>query len=143
MKKYLGLFLSVVLLSWFASSQTFIENSSKAKNKNAGRILELEELMRITDENAEFFFQRPFRLNLDQDGFIYFQDGDFFLKFTPEGDFVKNLSHIGQGPGEVQSISYNIQGELINIWDSQSKKVVFLTWMANSSKNLDRSSILV
>lgn len=121
----MGLLLSIILLSWFASSQTLIENSSKSKNKNAGRILEFEELMRITDESDEFFFKRPYSLNLDQEGFIYFKDGDFFLKFSPEGDFVKNLAHRGQGPGEVQILRYNIQGEIINVYDSRSRKVVF------------------
>jgi len=125
MKKILGIILSIILLPWFASSQNLIENSSKAKNENAGRILEFEELMRITDENEEFFFKRPYRLSLDQDGFIYFQDGDFFLKFTPEGDFVKDLAHRGQGPGEVQVLRYHIQGESINVYDSRSRKIVF------------------
>ncbi len=124
-QRMVGILLGIILLSGFASSQTLIENSSKAKNERAGRILEFEELMRITDENDEFFFQRPYRLSLDQDGFIYFQDGDFFLKFTPEGDYLKNLAHLGQGPGEVQILRYNIQGESINVWDSRSKKVVF------------------
>jgi len=124
MKKTLGLILSIVLLSWFASSQTLIKNSSKAKNNNSGRILEFEELMRITDESDEFFFKRPYSLNLDEEGFIYFKDGDFFLKFSPEGDFVKNLAHRGQGPGEVQILRYNIQGKSINVYDSRSRKVV-------------------
>jgi hypothetical protein len=79
----------------------------------------------ITDESDDFYFKRPFRLNLDQEGFIYFQDGDFFLKFSPEGDYVGNLSHQGQGPGEVQSLRYNIQGETINAWDTRGRKVVF------------------
>ena len=124
MKRIMGLFLGVVLLSCFISSQTQIENPSEAKNEKAGRILELEELFRITDENPEFFFKRPYRLNLDQNGFIYFQDGEFFLKFSPEGTFMKDLANLGQGPGEVQSFSYNIQGSAINAWDTQSKKVV-------------------
>ncbi len=125
MKKVLGLFIGISLISLLASSQTIIENSSKPLNKNAGRILELEELMRITDENDEFFFTRPYRMKLDQNGFIYFQDGNFFLKFSPEGNYVKNLAHQGQGPGEVQSLVYNIQGESINAWDTRAKKVVF------------------
>ena len=108
-----------------AASQTVIENSSKSKNENAGRILELEELMRITDENEEFFFKRPYSLNLDNEGFIYFMDGDFFLKFSPDGHYLGNFYHKGQGPGEVQNLRYNIQGERINVWDSRSHKVVF------------------
>jgi hypothetical protein len=124
MKKALGLFIGISLLSLLASSQIIIENSSKPQSKNAGRILELEELMRITDESDDFYFKRPFSLNLDQEGFIYFQDDDFFLKFSQEGDYVGNLSHQGQGPGEVQSLRYNIQGETINAWDTRGRKVV-------------------
>ena len=125
MKKVLGLLIGILLLSWFASSQIIIENKSKPKSKNAGRLLELEELLRITDESDEFFFERPYRLSLDQYGFIYFQDGDFFLKFSPEGKYVKNLAQIGQGPGEVQSFRYNIQDDIINVWDPRGLKVVF------------------
>ena len=125
MKKVWGLFIGISLISLLASSQTIIENSSKPQSVNAGRILEMEELMRITDENEEYFFKRPFSLNLDQDGFIYFQDGDFFLKFSPEGKYIGNLYHKGQGPGEVQILRYNIQGDAINVWDSRSHKVVF------------------
>lgn len=76
MKKALGFVVSISLLTLFGSSQTIIENSSTPQGKNPGRILELEELMRITDESGEFYFKRPFRLSLDDDGFIYFQDDD-------------------------------------------------------------------
>jgi len=125
MKKALGLLMGIILLSWLASSQTVINNPSKPLSKKAGRILELEELLRITDESEEFFFKRPFNLSLDQNGFIYFQDRDFFLKFSPEGEYVGNLHYKGQGPGEVQILSYNIQGETINVWDNRSRKIVF------------------
>ena len=114
----------MILASSLAASQTIIENSSEPLCKNAGRILELEELMRITDENEAFYFKRPFGMRLDRDGFIYFQDGDFFLKFSPEGEYVGNLYHHGQGPGEVEFLSYNIQGQTINVWDTRSKKIV-------------------
>jgi hypothetical protein len=124
MKKIIGLLLGITILTWLGSSQIVIENKSKPKNKNASRILEVEELIRITDESDEYFFKRPYSLSLDMYGFIYFRDGDFFLKFSPEGKFVKNLFRRGQGPGEVQSFSYNIQGDIINVYDS-SKKIVF------------------
>ena len=125
MKKVIGLFIGIGLTSLLSTSQTVIENSSKPQSKNTGRILEMVELMRITDENKEFFFKSPSSLNLDEEGFIYLQDSDFFLKFSPEGDFLGNLYHKGQGPGEVQNLRYNIQGNTINAWDTRGHKIVF------------------
>jgi hypothetical protein len=125
MKKAGSLLLGITLLSWLAAAQTKIEITSKPQHKNAGRILELDELMRITDESGEFFFRRPYRLSLDRRGSIYFRDGDFFLKFSPQGRFMGNFFYKGQGPGEVQAHDYHIRGDTINVWDTRGRKVVF------------------
>ena len=68
MKKVLGCVISIGLFSLLGSSQAVIQNSAKPLSENPGRILELEELVRITDKSEEFYFKRPFRLSLDEDG---------------------------------------------------------------------------
>jgi len=53
-----------------------IENPEKPLSKNAGRILKLEEVLRIKDEGREFYFKFPFvnGLRVSGKGFIYVQD---------------------------------------------------------------------
>ena len=45
-------------------AQAIIENPAKPKAENAGRILKLTELWRITDESGEFYFQMPYDLQM-------------------------------------------------------------------------------
>ncbi|MCK4337220.1 MAG: 6-bladed beta-propeller [Candidatus Aminicenantes bacterium] len=118
--------LILLLLTASLTAQTVIENPEKPPTNNAGRILRLEELMQITDESGDFFFRRPHSLSLDKNSCIYFADEDLFLKFSPEGNFIKNLYKQGQGPGEIQKyFSYVIQDETILVWDSRSRKIIF------------------
>jgi len=115
-----------LLLTASLTAQTVIENPKKPPTNNAGRILQLEELMRITDKSGDFFFKRPHSLSLDKNSCIYFADVGLFIKFSPEGIFIKNLYKQGQGPGEIQQyFSYVIQDETILAWDARSRKIIF------------------
>jgi hypothetical protein len=127
MKKIVFFLFFLLFLFLFVSSQEIIENPEKPLNSNAGRILKLEEVLRITDEGEEFFFKRPSLLQTADDGCIFLYDSEQFLKFSPDGGFVKNLFNKGQGPGEIQRFTrYILRNKDIFIYDSGNSKILHM-----------------
>ncbi len=80
MKKIVFFLFLLLFLFLFVFSQEIIENPAKPLNPNAGRILKLEEVLRITDEGGEFFFKRPSLLQIADDGCIFLYDSEQFLR---------------------------------------------------------------
>jgi len=116
------------LLSFFFGgallAQGIIENPDKSLAKNGGRVLELKEVWRITDEGSEFYFKYPHSLKITSDGSIFLAEAEQFLKFSPEGKFVKNLYKKGQGPGEIErEFTYYIYENEIFIEDLNSGRL--------------------
>lgn len=137
MKKLFFLTLSILLIGSLILAQAVIENPEKPLSKNASRVLKLQEVLRITDESGEFYFKRPVLINVDNDGFIYMSDEDQFLKFSPQGEFIKNMFKKGQGPGEIQSsFSYGLKDNKIYIYDYMNRKIICLDKSGNLIKEL-------
>ncbi len=127
MNKSICVFIFLMVFTFFLSSQEIIENPDKPINPIAGRILKVEEVFRITDESGEFYFKRPSRVQIADNGFIFLSDENQFLKFSQEGKFLKNLFKKGQGPGEIQSnFLYTLQGENIYIYDRMNSKILHM-----------------
>jgi len=127
MKKFVFILFSFLLFLPLVYSQKIIENPKKPLNPNAGRILKVKEILRIKDQGEEFFFKRPQFVKVSEDGFIFLHDSNQLLKFTPEGQFMKNLLKKGQGPGEIQQfVRYVLQGEDIFIYDSGNSKILHM-----------------
>lgn len=122
-------------LFWVSSlaAQEVIHNPAKPLRKNPGRSLELVEVLRIRDTGDKFFFSGSpggfSSLGMDPEGRIYVQSGkDQILKFTTEGDFIKNIVRGGQGPGEVSQYFVFLVGEEdIFIMDFGQNRVIRLT----------------
>ena len=118
----------LILLLFSISSafpQEIIENPEKPLNPNAGRVLKLEEEFRITDESGEFYFKSPRNLKVAPDGCIFIEDEYQFLKFSPDGQFIKNLFKKGQGPGEIQDFFYYaFHNSDIYIYDPMNRKII-------------------
>jgi hypothetical protein len=93
--------LSLTVATVYSFAQTVVENTAKPIGKDAGRVLNLAEVWRITDEAGEFYFKYPRNLQIADDGTIFMTDTEQFLKFSPDGTFLKNLYKKGQGPGEI------------------------------------------
>ncbi|MGD2246206.1 MAG: 6-bladed beta-propeller [Candidatus Aminicenantes bacterium] len=73
------------------------------KSKFGVFAFELEEDLAIGDVNDEdYFFPRPVRLNVDDDGNIYVCDGGNrrVQKYDKNGTYVRTIGRQGQGPGE-------------------------------------------
>jgi hypothetical protein len=106
-------------------SQDVIENPDKPRNPNAGRVLELEEELRITDESGEFFFQYPNNVKLAPDGSIFMEDRELLLRFDVNGRFFHNFFKKGQGPGELIFIGdYDFHGEELIVIGSNPDKIL-------------------
>jgi hypothetical protein len=123
MRKGLPLLSVFILLLSIPSASVgqIIENPSKPRAKDAGRVLKLTEVWRITDEGGDFYFQAPRNLQTATDGSIFITDNDEFLRFSADGKFIGNIFKKGQGPGEIGgSFMYFIQGPDVFIQDLNS-----------------------
>ncbi len=88
-------------LAAMGTAQQVVENPSKPASLNAGRVMALKEVARITDEKGKFLFMQPFGVYAGLDGSVYVQEYNQFLKFDAQGHFVKNMLKRGEGPGEL------------------------------------------
>lgn len=124
MKKGLGTVLIIVmglLLPCASGFGQIVENPAKPTAKNAGRVLNLTEVWKITDKGGEFYFQSPRRLQIAFDGTIFVADEKEFLKFSADGKFLKNIFRGGQAPGEIGgTFFHSIQGRDVFIQDLNS-----------------------
>ncbi|MDD8025567.1 MAG: hypothetical protein PHI34_03560 [Acidobacteriota bacterium] len=103
-----------------------IENPKRPPSPNAGRIVPLKEVARITDEKGKFFFVQPIAVFTGRDGSVYVQEYKQLLKFDPQGRFVKNLLKRGSGPGELNDNLTDVlilEKEII-LWSSNSLKLI-------------------
>ncbi len=131
-KRATVLALYIFMLTALFSSQEIIENPKKPLSKDAGRILKIQEELRIIDTGAAFYFKQPSKLQVDDDGCIYIADELQFLKFSPEGKFLNNLFRQGQGPGEIQgAFSYGLEPDKICVHDSMSRKIILMDKAGN------------
>jgi len=115
----------IILMGWLSvytlGFGQIIENPAKPTAKNAGRVISLSEVWRITDKGGEFYFQSPRRLQIAVDGTIFVADDKEFLRFSADGKFIKNIFRSGQGPGEISgTFMYSIQGRDVFIQDLNS-----------------------
>jgi len=108
--------------------QTIIENPGKPPSPNAGRILPLQEVLRITDESGAFYFKEPGDLRVASDGTIFYGDwNEFLYKIDAGGKFLKNLIKKGEGPGEVRECGeFLLENDRISLLDSMANKIIIM-----------------
>jgi len=97
-------------LAAIGTAQQIIENPKKPLSINAGRVIELKEVARITDEAGKFFFVEPIEVSAGEDGSVYVLDSKKLFKFDARGKFIKNLLKVGEGPGEINA---NLPGVMV------------------------------
>ena len=88
-----------------AWAQTRVDNPARPLAKNAGRIVNLEEVLRTRDDGERAIFRSPQDLTLGADGSLYFLDfaeGDRLYRYSADGQLVFKILKTGQGPGETQ-----------------------------------------
>jgi hypothetical protein len=134
MRKIVLRLLLFLIITSVIYSQEIIENPEKPLSKNAGRTLKLVEELRITDEPGVFYFRSPGNLKITEDGHIYIADpyGSNFIKFSPNGQFLKNLYKKGEGPGEIQDyFDYALSLNRIYIYDYMRGKIIITDYEGN------------
>lgn len=100
-----------------------VENPAKPLAKDAGRVIALKEVWRITEDGGAFYFKYPHSLKIAEDGSLFLADVEQFLRFSREGKFLGNLYKKGQGPGEIgQEFSYHLLGRDIFVQDMNSQR---------------------
>ncbi|MBA7658317.1 hypothetical protein ES703_66267 [subsurface metagenome] len=80
MRKIVLLPLSLFISSLIILAQIVIENPEKPLNEKAGRVFQLKEEMRITDEQGGFYFKNPENIKVASDGCIFVLDEDQFIQ---------------------------------------------------------------
>lgn len=119
--------LSILILFKAMPAQDVFENPAAPPHTSAGRVIELEEELRITDESAEFFFQYPSNVQVAEDGSIFLVDTDMLLRFDKNGSLIHNFFQKGQGPGELmyQRGYVLLDGKLCVIGSNPDKILTF------------------
>lgn len=125
MRKIYFLFLLFTCIFLGLKAQEIIENPEKPKNPNSGRILNLAEEFQIKSSGESFYFKKPYNLITSHNGFIFVADEKQLLKFSPEGEYLKNMFKSGQGPGEIAgSFRFVLTNDRLYINDYIGRKVI-------------------
>jgi hypothetical protein len=131
--------LGLAVSTGFSFAQTVVENPAKPSAKDAGRVLKLTEVWRISDESGEFYFKYPHDLKIAEDGSIFLAEAEQFLKFSADGKFLGNLYKKGQGPGEIgREFYYHLRGPDLFVQDMNSGRF----WRADLEGRFQESIIL-
>ncbi len=85
-----------------SSGQIVVKNSEKPENKKGGRIVHLEEVMRIEDDGKNFILRNPQDFSFFPDGSFIFFDYPYIYKLDKDGKLVFKALKTGQGPGECE-----------------------------------------
>ena len=112
-------FSCFAVLPVYAGGQVRFENPARALAKNAGRVVQLEEVLRIRDDGDSVVFKSPRDFSLGPDGSLFltdFSDGPRLYRFSPGGELVYRLLKTGQGPGECQySAGFVVAGDRVRV----------------------------
>jgi hypothetical protein len=119
MKKSATILLTLMVLGAFVLGQTRVDNPKRPLSKNAGRAIELEEVLRIRDDGNSAIFRNPQWLSKGEEGSLLFMDsaeGSSLYCYSPEGSFIFRILKDGQGPGECNEPSgYIYAGDTIRV----------------------------
>ena len=113
-------------LASFFSAQIVIDNPEKPWNGNAGRTVELQEILRITEEGGNFYFQYPRIIKVAEDDTIFVYDQEELLRFDQTGKYMHNFYNKGQGPGELNYVrNYTFQNDRLVVHSTNPDKIVW------------------
>lgn len=124
--KKAAFFGSLFGLAAIFAPQDIVKNPDKPANPKSGRILNLREELRITDEGGPFFLEFPRRLKTGPEGSIYIYDHDQLIQLDARGHFVRNYYKKGQGPGELNAVSnFDFVDRLLLVHSNNPGKLVW------------------
>ncbi|UCE41715.1 MAG: 6-bladed beta-propeller [Candidatus Aminicenantes bacterium] len=98
-------------------------------NDKLGRLVKIQEILRITDEGGSFYFQYPPFIKVAADGTIFVYDQDELLRFDQNGKFLHNYYKKGQGPGELNYVrNYTFQDDRLIVHSANPNKIVWFNF---------------
>ena len=131
MKRTVFIFCGIGLLAALSGAEQMRTNPARPLHPHPDRTLKLTEVLRIPIEGEGYFFEGARDVELDKSGNLYICDSSsserksHLLKFTPEGRFLKDLYHQGEGPGEIQSMyDFALDASHVFLYDSMKRKIV-------------------
>lgn len=129
MKKCSIVFILIFLIITNTQAQEIIENPERPLNSKAGRVLKVEEILRITDESGGFYFSYPNTIKIAYDDSIFIKDSQQLLRFDQKGRFIRNYFVKGQGPGELTSVNnYVLTEDAIIIYDGRPRRITWFNY---------------
>jgi hypothetical protein len=137
-------FLVLLVLFVFApmGSQETIENLDKPLNPKAGRVLQLQEKLRITDEGGQFFLKYPRIFKVAPDGSFFIFDFDQIIHLDSKGQYLGNFFKKGQGPGELNYVSsFDFSQDALIVHSNYPNKFVWFDFKGNVIKEISLSTI--
>jgi len=126
----------------FLSAQDVIINPDKPLNPKAGRVLELREEMRITDEGGEFFLRRPRIVKAAPDGSLFILERENLYHLDRDGRYLGDFFKKGQGPGEVNYVSnFDFDRDRLIVQSSYPEKAVWFDLSGRLAKDVSLGRI--
>jgi len=105
-----ALFLAVFVFN--TAGYTRLLHREKPNEKKSGRIVKLEEVMRIHDDGEEIIFKNPRYFSQLDDGSLICFDYPALYRFDDKGKLLFKILNIGEGPGQYKYPDYYyIDGE--------------------------------
>ncbi len=126
----------VALIVVFAlPAQEIKINSSKPKNKNAGRVVKTKPVLKIEDDPGKFFFRFPRNITVSPPGEIYLMDYNQFLRFDSAGKLMNNYFSLGSGPCELIAMrNYILHGNSIIVFNVRPHKIIWFDKTGSCTK---------
>ncbi|MFH1946372.1 MAG: 6-bladed beta-propeller [Acidobacteriota bacterium] len=132
--KRIGVFLGCVFITAYLFPQDMVKNGRVPLNPKGGRVLNIEEVLRIEGEGEGWYHNGASGLDVDRDGNIYIQDAwssdipMHFLKFSSDGRFIRDLYKQGEGPGEISDYyEFALGDDVIYVCDGTKQKLILMT----------------
>lgn len=130
------------VITTLAPSQTAIKNPERPLNDQAGRLVKVQEVLRITDQGGNFYFQYPRLIKVAEDETIFVYDQDELLRFGQDGTFLHNFFKKGQGPGELNYVrNYTLQNKRLVVHSTNPDKIVWFDFKGTLIKDQKISDI--
>ncbi len=127
-KELLFLLFTVMLcFTYILLAQEIIGNPEKPANRDAGRVVDLEKVLEISDTGVGYYMESPMLPKVAPDQSIFVLDREQLLRFDRSGNFLRNYFKRGQGPGELELVSnYLLTNDHIIIHNARPNKIVYL-----------------
>jgi hypothetical protein len=129
MRKIVLIISSFFIFVCVIHAQEIIDNPEKPTNPNANRILNIQEMLRITDEGGEFYFMGPGNVKVASDGTIFIYDREQLIRLDENGEFIHNFFKKGQGPGEFNFVrDYTFKDRKLIVFNARPYKIVWFNF---------------